>query len=403
VDREMVETAINFFIALYKIRRSGKQRSREERFRLCRNYLEGNRERLSALALEWYRNRNADPGFPLVMLKDWLPGKPIDVSSKRLWLLWTDNVAQVRAPILKSFPIDAPYSTNVKRLFPKITLENRFAYQLVSVNVFRGQFRLQFSASRYFEFFDTCEALAYELCDSVLEKTGKLATQKSQGPVRLPVLHLKERAKVDELGLTGRSTVAGVNTLLIILNEKRRGDHIFYFHNRSGEGLAEAKNTFHVVPAGTFQPDAYEDVQHVRDFDLYRNVMRELAEELLGRKELTELVKDRSNFMEEGFIQPYVSLFNNGEAKLFFMGVGLDPLTTKPEILTCMVLSGSAVRRRKISLRFKDNFEGEHFVVPFCRDLLQKRLEDERTLSAGKGLLALALKHFDFLTNTFKR
>jgi hypothetical protein len=122
----------------------------------------------------------------------------------------------------------------------------------------------------------------------------------------------------------------------------------------------------------------------------------------LGKDELSAVIKNEEDFIENELIKAYVSLFKEGEAKVFFLGIGIDPLTTKPEILTSIVLNGSTASNKLINLRFKNNYEGEDFMVPFTEEGISKYIQDENTLPAGIACLLLIEKQYDFIMNLFQ-
>ena len=372
------------------------QNNRENKFLETRSFLIDTRRLLSSIAFEYYKQKEGFAyDFPLIIKDDWIPESPIELGE--IQLSWRTQKDKITQPILKSFPAEDSYQENIKKFYPEIKLENIFAYKLSDIHLSNGVFDLVFSPSQYFDYFNTCEALSYEFCWALLEKHKKNLPLKNLNfsNMRFPL-----RDDINIFDFTNRSTVAGINTLLIVLNKNKLGDHYYYFHKRQSKELAEGMNTFHVVPAGTFQPDSFNDNFHDRDFNLLRNILRELAEELLGKDELSDIIKDEKNFMEECPILEYVSLFKDSNAKVFFLGLGLDPLTTKPEILTCIVIDGSKVGR-EINLNFKDNFEGEHFIVPFTKEGIRKYLQHENTLPAGAACLAIIEKQYEYFVNLF--
>src|SRR5207248_1527639 len=107
----------------------------------------------------------------------------------------------------------------------------------------------------------------------------------------------------------------------------------FFLHDRISPKLAEAQNTYHVVPAGTFQPDTYADAYHEREFSLKRAILREFGEELLEREQLQKFAMYGEDFYQDKKMKKFVDGERNGFVKLFFLGVGYDPANTKPEIL----------------------------------------------------------------------
>jgi hypothetical protein len=73
-----------------------------------------------------------------------------------------------------------------------------------------------------------------------------------------------------------------VSTLTI----RRDGDRAeFLMHRRDPRAVAAAGGMLQVIPSGIFQPSSLLPAARAADFDLWRNIQRELAEELLGMAE----------------------------------------------------------------------------------------------------------------------
>ena len=198
--------------------------------------------------------------------------------------------------IMDSFPQKSSYAKNIKSFLPEIPLDNKFTYNLTKIDISSESFSFTFSPSRYFDYINTCEVLSYEFCWMLLKKFGQNLIDENFdfNKLKFPL-----REKVDIFDLSNRSTAVGINTLLILLNkDSSEGNHYYYFHQRSKK-LAEAMDTFHVVPSGTFQPDSFEDNFHERDFNLFRNIMREFAEELLGKDWLEGIIRTDKDFISD--------------------------------------------------------------------------------------------------------
>lgn len=58
-----------------------------------------------------------------------------------------------------------------------------------------------------------------------------------------------------------------------------------FLHRRNAGAVAAAGVTYHVVPAGVFQPAALAPAHQANDFSFWRNIQRESSEELLGKRQ----------------------------------------------------------------------------------------------------------------------
>jgi hypothetical protein len=74
-----------------------------------------------------------------------------------------------------------------------------------------------------------------------------------------------------------------INTLTIRLD--RSGTGTVILHNRSATNFATSGGIVGVMPAGVFQPSTVRGGLRGKDFDLWRNIMREYSEEFLGNAE----------------------------------------------------------------------------------------------------------------------
>src|SRR3990172_5443170 len=102
------------------------------------------------------------------------------------------------------------------------------------------------------------------------------------------------------------------------------------------------------------------------------------------------------------FIGAFSSILENRRARLYFFGVGLDPITTKPELLTCLVLNMDDVLRRVVRIPFINNFEGEIDVAELSSGQLEVMSHNPRTISTGAACMRLAGRHLSTLLRPFQ-
>lgn len=93
-----------------------------------------------------------------------------------------------------------------------------------------------------------------------------------------------------------------------------------------------------LIPAGEFAPSDVSSEAFVNDLDIWRNIMREFAEELLGADDAQG---QGGRWIDYGAISPYQDLErarSNGKLRIKVLGLGIDPLVWKPELLTvCLI------------------------------------------------------------------
>lgn len=368
------------------------------RFERAADKYASSRSELAAAIRPYYLGVEANPNFPLLYLDGWLPSKPVFFPSDRIdddgqplaeaFIAWKEGDALLaKRPHLE--PLKFEFHELKKRLNPKLTLFDAAAYRLLKIDVTRRSCpQLTFGLGGYFDYFDSCEVLGLELSNWYSSGSKPTPT-----PADLPLRGNPSLA----FDLEGRSAVPGINTLFVVLNYRPRGaprKHVFFYHDRR-ESVGEAQNTFHVVPAGTFQPYSKDDVFHNRDFSLRRNVLRELAEELLGRSEVQGMNNKGEDFANDPLIRPFRKAIENGTAKLAFLGLGLDPITTKPEILTCLVVDWDKLLQATQSIDFKENYEGEFRIGQFSKPKLMEFSNRTRMLPAGAACMRLVADHYE--------
>jgi hypothetical protein len=127
--------------------------------------------------------------------------------------------------------------------------------------------------------------------------------------------------------------------------------------------------------------------------------MRELAEELLGVKEVEHAIRTYDDFYEDPRVAPFVAGLKDGTVRPYFMGLGFDALPTKPGFYLALVVD--AARIPNASLNFFDNWEGRYLAVPL--EQLEAWSRETRMIPDGATCLKLALRHLDFLVGEHRK
>lgn len=311
----------------------------QRHWRMVRRYLNRHRLELTDLAAGLYPDVSRVERTPLLIRPDWAFPQPVDLVS--IGLRWSDDKTApgVTGAELEADPLrplcsgDVRYSryTRAIRDLDRPTLfENRASYRLTGVDVGPTDGQLDFGHTTYFDMVDVCEAVAHELAEAAM------AARPVEGGDAggLPTLPLRERVG-DPFDLTRRALLPSIDTLTIRLD----GDSAtIVLHRRDPAQVAVAGGMFHIMPAGIFQPSSLAPEDRRNDFDLWRNVMREYAEEFLGDPE-----QDGSAGVPIDYdsVEPFRSLNaarRAGQVRPWCFGIGLDPLTLAGEILTAVVI-----------------------------------------------------------------
>jgi hypothetical protein len=305
------------------------------------------RDDLAKLAKQYYRSVDdsrdyrpvADgPVFPLITQPGWLLEEPVLLSENDPVpdLEW--HVEDKQGFALEGWP--GPYWLIKKSIMIKLgkaKLTNGPTFRISEVKADGKQIELRYSRGHYFNYVDTCEALGAELADFVIHHPDTVPS-----PDQLPL-----RGKPDRIfDFRTRSAFPGVNCLLILKNyfegtwsdEGKRTRDEFLIHFRPGSTL-EAQNVWHVVPAGGHQP-VTNSFESEEDQSIWRSAVREFVEEVFNKEEAAKYRESGVSFLDHKDVKPVVDAVfrQNGVAKAYLMGMGLDPVTTKPELLVAIVV-----------------------------------------------------------------
>jgi hypothetical protein len=261
---------------------------------------------------------------------------------------------------------------------------NGVVYRPVSVEVTEKGLQLILSKGWYFDYLDSSEVLAFEL--------GARALANKRSPAHGP----RRRSVTDPFDLMSRATSLGVNTLTI--RKSPNGHHGFFMHKRSGSYVVNESDLIHVVPAGEFTPSdiSYEAIQ--ADLSIWRNIMREYAEEFLDKEE--SYGRGGKPFDYENDF-PYSELSaarRHGDLNVSTFGVAVDALCLKPELLTICIFKAKVFDEIFLN-RASVNGEGVLLVgpnghgIPFTNSNIELYADNKETASAGAACLKLAWRY----------
>jgi hypothetical protein len=258
-----------------------------------------------------------------------VPAEPLPLD--KLAMRWEPDVS---APVITGgepaalatlpSPAYARYTSAIRDLAPPTLFEDRRSYRLLSISWSSNE--LTFGASSYFDKLDVSEALAHEAAAAALN-----------GEFAWPLLPF--RALVgNPLDLTRRSVNPGIVTLTIRRAAQARSTGSFSLLRRDPTRVAGGH--YSLVPAGEFQPIGS------LDGDLWRNIVREYSEELLGRP------------VSRPFSASMTAGRESGKLRAYILGIVFDALTLNAVIATAVVIDSDLydVLFRDLVLR---NAEGD--------------------------------------------
>ena len=236
----------------------------------------------------------------------------------------------------------------------------------------------------YFDFYDTCEIMSAEMA-----YYRRIKTKKNLTPGHLPI---RDSVK-DIFDLTNRFAGIGIITLTILKNViSPEGElrHYFLVHKRS-QNVAEGTGSYHAIPAGSYQPVTVEFPLETDpiDLNLGNTVTREFGEELLGIDEFENLYN--STLLSAGPQLP----------KPLFIGIGLDPLNLKTELMSCLMIDVAAdarVLRGKTTYQEIDEFltgtyEGSVSLKELTVSMLRQFSDNPMSIPSFRQILKTVEKH----------
>jgi hypothetical protein len=392
-------------------------RKSDDTFRRARQRLKSEIPHLQYIAEDAQRKHVHIHGVPLLAEPEWLPTKPLKLDQVRLeWVESTTTEErsrqqfepaknQTRRYWPRSREFNDTYHETIQRLENprKDLFFDGSSYRLLDVNSISqatqdsAAFTLRFTTGRYFDALDTTEALAYE--------TALLDLAIAHGLHRIPKFRPMSGPYRRWLGspfdLSRRCAIPGVCTLTI----RRNGTAgTFILHERDPSRVALAQGVTHVTPAGEFQPQNLSATATKRDLDIWANIVREYAEEFLGLEgaqgqPIDHLSEERLITFNSNLNQMYIA----GEVSVHYLGIGLDPLSWKPEILTVAVFDSDAfddafsgIVHENSEGRLIFNNERLRTGIPFTKEEVEHRTAG-RMLAAGCACLRLSWLHREIL------
>jgi hypothetical protein len=364
-----------------------------------------NRNKLAEVLAEHYENFGSrileidKMRIPLIVSDAWIPEKPLDFS--KITLEWEGGPS--------AFP--SKWEGLVERLTREceVVIEDNPTYRLLSMKNGEG-LCLKFGLGSYKDYVETCEALAWELAwhvrPSIVRRLiGHKNTEtreKCKETLKKPTL--KKRSKIEALDFSNRSTAVGINVLTVITNPNEgQRDATFLIHHR-GKVVAEGIEAFHVIPAGTFQPFHKRDAYHDVEFNIAWTILREFGEEVLNKETIIKTkwsyLDPKAPFEEDEELKKLYLLFQKECVNLYFLGIGLDCLTLKPEIMILLLINGRTMANviPRVKRGLEGNWEGRIIENrAFEKKELRALVANAKMTPSGKGCCALAVRNFDWI------
>ncbi len=362
----------------------------QDAWRRTRRALNAQRPALTRLATEVYDPVQRIAGTGLIAHPTWLPRQPVDLSAIELEYRPAAALPEIdgtepetehvrpRAGLVRRYQ---RYTQAIRDLDHPRLFDNRASWRLLDLAWERDKGRMAFGPTTYFAGVDIYEALAHETAYMHLAEDGSVR------PGQPTMRDLPFRKLIgDPYDFTRRPVLPSIDTLTI---RRGRDQASFVLHSRDPRSVAVAGGMLQVIPSGVFQPSSVLPSAMEADFDLWRNMLREYSEELLGNPE-----HDGDGRPVRYDDEPFRSLNkarDEGRVRVWCLGVALDALTLVGEILTVAVFDADVFDEMAGDF-VAANDEGSivNTRVPFSESGVHGILTSGRIAPAGAGCLQLA-------------
>ncbi|MQS11201.1 transcriptional regulator [Streptomyces kaniharaensis] len=372
-----------------------------EQWQRVRSHLNHQRFALTGRLLTESTPEHLISGTPVLARRHWIPEQPVPLECVRLYWQPDTPAADLDGgepeldhirPRRDDGTTHRRYADAVRDLAKPKLFENRSCYRLLAVEPSADGPALTFGRGQYFDVINICEAVAHEYAAAVLEGAN--------GPVR-PASTPFRAAIGDPTDLVRRPVMAAISTLTI-RHDRQTGDAEFVLHWRDPEKVASGGGLYQVMPVGMFQPSDDAPWNEDNDFDLWRSILRELSEELLGGSE--DYGSDRApiDYAAWPLNKTLTAAREDGSLRVFWLGLGMDPLTFVTDLLTVAVFDADLFDetfQRIVSTNDEgrlvglEDATGRSVGIPFTADQVDRLTGTEPMQPAGAALLRLAWQH----------
>jgi hypothetical protein len=384
----------------------GAVRRSQQEWRHARAYLNARRHELGHAAARLYPRSWPVAGTKLLARPGWLPEEPVPL--EQVTLSWTpgwparavdgtEPESAAARPLRDGAGRFGCYAAALGALDRPGIFEDRACYRLLEASAATGAENLRFGEGRYFEVIDVGEAVAHEYAAAVLA---------SGDPARPPRLDdLPLRALVGDPADLGRRAVMTAVCTLVLRADRAAGASMI-LHWRDPARVASGGGLYQVAPVGIFQPSHDAEWNQANDFSLWRCIVRELAEELLGADEDHHSDVAPIDYERWPLQSSLAEARRAGRLRLYWLGLGVDPLTLAADLLTVAVFdpdlfdatfSGLVRANDEGRILLTDGAAGSGGGWAFNMTNVERYAGAEPMQPAGAALLRIAWEHRDTL------
>ena len=358
----------------------------EEQWLRVSGCLNRDRYTLAVQAADGYQASARVAGTPLLAAPAWRLPAPIPLESIRLEFL--PRAAPPAVPDVASLaPSALPsradgtryrrYSDVVQALAAPSIFENRPTYRLISADLTGDDPHLAFTAGRFFDGVDVGGPAGYEYAAARLGLIDRCAYREAFG---------------DPTNLAVRSSAVATSALTLRY-DRAAGTASFPMHLRDAALVGHAGGLYQVIPVGIFQPSGEAPWNESHDFDLWRGLLREYAEELLGTSEDYGSEEAPIDYAAWPLAKAMTDALADGTIRAYCLGLGTDPLTFAMDLLAVVVID-APLYDELFGDMVADNAEG-HVISPrpFDEPTITELTSGIPLQAAAAALLTLAREH----------
>jgi hypothetical protein len=125
---------------------------------------------------------------------------------------------------------------------------------------------------------------------------------------------------------------------LTLRRQRDTGKATFFLHWRDPAKVATAAGIYGLIPAGEFQPSSVAVWDMKNDFNLWRSMVREFSEELLGEPEHDGSSGVPIDYDNWPLYRDLQKARGEDRVTAYCLGIGLDTLTLTGTVLTVVVM-----------------------------------------------------------------
>jgi hypothetical protein len=304
--------------------------------------------------------------------------------------------------------------SRVRKLVKHRLSWNSVIYRLASLTNDKNDLLLVFEPGCYYDYIDTCEDIGHET-NHVLRKKFVLLFRRRLGFIseanlehsykklfsKMPRRTVLAQTKDSILEPADKCLKMGINNVTL-LRDVESGKYRFLIARRSSK-LVEYPDTFHVVPAGAFEPSKNERFYDPMESIPLNNVLRETFEEcFIGDKKGT-YDKDPyplSQVFRHKQISDIRACLDTNEAEFKILGVYFDYFNAKVEMTSCLIIHDPNFLKERMAARdYVTNWEyvSKLEMPEFTNSEIEKWANRDDLLPIGAVALRDAAKVFSQL------